>query len=91
MSLQKGKVAGTLPNGSYQVVMAYTVNENKISDYIGFSDVQSLFSHENLNGSLEITVSDIDTDFDEFEDFEAMAIEKKMANIEVTKEKRTLL
>ena len=67
LSLQKGKVAGTLPNGSYQVVMAYTVNENKISDYIGFSDVQSLFSHENLDGSLEITVSNIDTDFDEFE------------------------
>ena len=67
LSLQKGKVAGTLLNGSYQVVIAYTINQNKISDYIGFSDIQSIFSHENGNGSLELTISTIDTDFDEFD------------------------
>lgn len=67
LSLQKGKVAGTLLNGSYQCVMAYTINQNKVCDYIGFSDVQSLFSHEDLNGSLELSISNIDTDFDEFE------------------------
>ena len=67
LSLLKGKGAGTLPNGSYQVCIAYTINSIKISDYIGLSNVQSLFSHENLNGSLELNISTIDKDFDEFE------------------------
>jgi len=35
--LEKGKASGTLPNGSYQVVIAYTVNKVKVSDYLGLS------------------------------------------------------
>lgn len=67
LELSKGKGAGTLANGSYQVCMAYTINENRISDYIGLSNIQSLFSHQNLGGSLELKIKTIDTDFDEFE------------------------
>lgn len=65
--LSKGKGAGTLANGSYQVCMAYTINQNRISDYIGLSNVQSLFSHQNISSSLELTITSIDKDFDEFE------------------------
>ena len=65
--LSQGLGAGTLPNGSYQVVIAYTINQVKISDYIGLSNVQSLFTHQNLISSLELKVEDIDKDFDEFE------------------------
>jgi hypothetical protein len=67
VSLQKGKGAGTLANGSYQVALAYTVDQVKVTDYFGLSEVQSLFSHQNLSGSLEVTITDIDKNFDEFE------------------------
>ena len=65
--LKKGNIAGSLVNGSYQVAIAYLVNNIRITDYIGVSEVQSVFVHENINSSLELTISDIDTNFDEFE------------------------
>jgi hypothetical protein len=65
--LRKGKVAGSLFNGSYQVALAYLIQGIRVTDYIGISEVQSVFSHENGNSSLEIELSSVDTDFDEFE------------------------
>lgn len=67
IKLKKGTVAGTLPNGSYQACIAYTINNIKVSDYIGLSEVQGIWSYENVSGSLEITIDSIDSDFDEFE------------------------
>lgn len=67
VSLQKGKGAGTLANGSYQVAIAYTVDGVRVTDYFGLSEVQALFSHQNLSGSLEVTITEIDKNFDEFE------------------------
>lgn len=67
--LQKGRSAGTLPTGSYQVCLAYSVNQIKVTDYLGLSEVQSLFTHEGGAGesSLEVKITQIDTTFDEFE------------------------
>ena len=65
--LEKGKASGTLPNGSYQIAIAYTVNKVKVSDYLGLSEVQSLFSHQNVSSSLEVKITAIDKDFEEFE------------------------
>jgi hypothetical protein len=65
--LEKGKASGTLPNGSYQIVIAYTINKVKVTDYLGLSEVQSLFSHENVSSSLEVKITAIDEDFEEFE------------------------
>jgi hypothetical protein len=67
LNLIKGSSAGTLKNGSYQVCLAYTIDRVVVTDYIGLSEVQSIFSHENASGSLEIEIKDIDTSFDEFE------------------------
>lgn len=66
-TISKSTTAGSLPNGSYQVAIAYTVNNTRVSDFVGLSEVQSLFSHGNLGGALEINLSNIDTDFEEFE------------------------
>jgi hypothetical protein len=66
IQLTQGKVAGSLFNGSYQVALAYTINGAKVSDYIGISEVQSVFTHENTNSSLEVKILDIDTTFDTF-------------------------
>jgi len=67
IKLNKGNIAGTLPNGSYQACLAYTVNEVRVSNYIGLSEVQSLWTFENVSSSLEINITSIDTRFDEFE------------------------
>ena len=67
INIERGVTAGTLPNGSYQACIAYTINQVRITDYIGLSEVQGLFIHENVSSSLTITINDIDTRFDEFE------------------------
>jgi hypothetical protein len=67
LKISKGKTAGTLPNGSYQACIAYTVNQVRFTDYLALTSVQGLFEHENTACSLQIDVSNIDKDFDEFE------------------------
>lgn len=67
ITIRRGEVAGTLPNGSYQAAVAYLVNGVRVTDYLGLTSVQGLFTHENTSSSLEITVQNIDPDFEEFE------------------------
>jgi len=67
VTLTKGVSAGSLPNGSYQACLAYTVNQVRVTDLIGLSEVQSVFTHENTSSSLKITIDSMDTIFDEFE------------------------
>ena len=67
LNISKGKSAGTLPNGSYQACIGYTINRVRVTDYIGLTEVQGIFTHENTSSSLEIDIVDIDTTFDEFE------------------------
>ena len=67
ITLNKGESGGQLRNGSYQVFIAYTVNEQKVTDYIGVSNIQPLFDHNDLSGSLKITVSNLDKEFEYYE------------------------
>jgi hypothetical protein len=67
VNIEKGKASGTLRNGSYQVAIAYTVNSIRVTDYLAVSEVQPLFDHDGEGGSIDITVSNTDQDFDEFE------------------------
>ena len=67
LTLSKGKGAGQLPNGYYQAVIAYSVNQQRVTDYCTPSNPQSLFSHENVSGSLELTIENLDEQFDEYE------------------------
>ena len=67
IKITKGTVAGTLDNGSYQACIAYTINQVRVTDYIGLSEVQPLFTHEDVSSSLEIEILDIDKRYDEFE------------------------
>lgn len=67
LSLRRGKASGTLANGSYQAVIAYTVNDIRVTDYLSQSEVQPIFDHQNLSGSLELDVSNLDQDYNEFE------------------------
>lgn len=67
LTIEKGRASGTLRNGSYQVALGYTVNSIRVTDYLVVSEVQGLFDHEGGGGSLDITVSNTDADFDEME------------------------
>lgn len=67
ITLSKGSGGGSLQNGSYQVAIAYTVNQIRVTDYFTPSNIQSLFTHQNLQGSLEVVIDDLDTNYDEYE------------------------
>ena len=57
IKLSKAESPGQLPNGSYQVYIAYTINEQQIGDYIGVSNVQPLFDNDGSSCSLDIEIS----------------------------------
>ena len=67
IKLTKAPDGGQLRNGSYQAFIAYTLNEQKVSDYIGISNIQSLYNHNDTAGALDIEVSNLDTEFEFFE------------------------
>ena len=66
-SIQKSNSAGTLFNGSYQVVIAYSINGLRVSNYFMPSNTISIWSHENNGGSIDLTFTQIDTNFEEYE------------------------
>jgi hypothetical protein len=67
IKLNKSNVTGSLPNGSYQAAIAYTINKVRVTDYIGLSEVQGLFTFQNVSSALEVKILEIDKRFDEFE------------------------
>jgi hypothetical protein len=68
LGIARGSNAGNLQNGSYFAVIAYTLNGQRMTDYFPYTEIQSIFEHENLSGSLQINIKEIDSiHFDEFE------------------------
>jgi hypothetical protein len=64
IELSKGESPGQLSNGTYQAYIAYTINEQQIGDYIGVSNLQPLFDNDNTACSLDVKISNLDTNFD---------------------------
>jgi len=58
--LNKSQGAGTLENGTYQVAIAYVVNDIKVTDYIIVSNSQAIFSHNNEAGAIVATITGAD-------------------------------
>jgi hypothetical protein len=68
IQLNQSLSGGTLLNGSYFAFVAYTLNGERVTDYYPPSNIQSLFSHDNVSGGLQLVVNDIETDlYDQFE------------------------
>jgi hypothetical protein len=67
LELTKSIDGGMLPNGSYQAFIAYTENEQKVTDYIGVSNIQTLWSKLGSGGSLNLAISNLDKDFDNYQ------------------------
>lgn len=67
VSLTKSIDGGMLQNGAYQAFIAYVETEQKVTDYIGISNIQTLFSHQGTGGSLNVKLSNLDNDYDYYE------------------------
>ena len=65
--LTKSIDGGMLVNGAYQAFIAYTENEQRVTDYIGVSNIQTLWSHAGSGGALNLTVTNLDKDYDYYE------------------------
>ena len=62
--VENGVQGGNLLNGSYMIAMAYAVNGQKISDWY-VSNVQSIWYHQNVSGSIDVFIDSVDLDYDE--------------------------
>lgn len=67
VKIKKSKGSGQLANGSYQATIAYSQNGIRVTDYAIPSVPQGLWSHSAVGGSLDITIENIDQDFEEYE------------------------
>jgi hypothetical protein len=68
VTIQKGISGGQLPNGSYYAVIAYSDNQERVTDYFNPSEIQPLFDHRGVAGSLDINFTNLDKNaFDEFQ------------------------
>lgn len=68
VTISKGFSGGQLLNGSYYALIAYSVNQQRVTDYFNPSQIQPLFSHNNATGALDVQFSNLDTEnFTEFQ------------------------
>jgi hypothetical protein len=68
IQLDTGQTGGNLYNGSYFAVIAYTINGQKYGDYTSPSNVQYIFNHNAIGGSLDLRITNLETvSFTEFE------------------------
>ena len=80
VTLNKADDGGQLRNGSYQAFIAYCINEQTIGDWIGVSNVQALYEHEDMGGSLHIEFADLDKG--EFEYFKLVIASNNQSEIQ---------
>ena len=67
LRVEKASGSGTLLNGTYQVAVAYMVNEIKVTDYLMVSNAVSIWSHSGVGGAINLSVTNTDPDFTEME------------------------
>ena len=65
-TIQKGSF-GTLKNGTYQVAIGYSNHGQKITDYFSVTNPIAIWQHKGSGGSLEVEVSNLDRDFDNYQ------------------------
>jgi len=66
VKVQPGVSGGTLRNGTYFAVIAYTIKGQKVTDYFSPSNTQPLWHEDDSKNSLEIEITADTENFDEF-------------------------
>jgi hypothetical protein len=67
LNLTRGQQGGTLANGTYFALIAYTIKGQKVTDYFAQSNYQFIYSPQDLQGSLTLNISADNKNFDEFQ------------------------
>ena len=66
LKIVPGLSGGSLPNGSYMALIAYSIDGQKVTDWFTPSNVQPIFFEEEPFASIDIEVSADNESFDEF-------------------------
>lgn len=66
VSIKLSKNVGSLLNGAYQVGIVYSVAGQTVTNFFGITHPISIFSHENTGKSIEVNLTNLDTDFPEY-------------------------
>ena len=66
IKIVKGKGVASIANGTYQVQIAYLDNQQRVTDYFIPSNPLSLFDHTNINSSIDVYISNLDTNFTDY-------------------------
>jgi hypothetical protein len=66
LNLTLGQSGGTLQNGTYFALIAYTIKGQKVTDFFSQSNYQFIYSINDLEGSLTLEVNADSKNFDEF-------------------------
>ena len=72
LNLSIGQQGGTIANGTYFALIAYTIKGQKVTDYFSQSNFQFVYSVNDLEGSLTLDVS---ADYKNFDEFELVIVE----------------
>lgn len=74
ISVKKG-TSGILKNGAYQFAIAYSMSSQRATDYFSVTSPFSIWSHKNNSGSLDLSITNIDRDFETYQLLVAATIE----------------
>lgn len=95
VDVKKAVGAGQLNNGSYMACIAYSENKIRLTDYSIPSVPQALWDHTGIGGGLEITIDNLDQNFEEYElvviaVINQQTIAKKIGNYSIRQKNVTL-
>ena len=66
LNLTLGQSGGTMDNGTYFAVLAYTIKGQKVTDWFSQSNYQFIYNVNDLEGSLNLDITADSENFDEF-------------------------
>lgn len=67
LTIKKAEGSGQLNNGSYMAVVAYSSDGLKLTDYSTPTQPQGLWQDSGIGGGLEVNLSNLDDDYEEYE------------------------
>jgi hypothetical protein len=67
LTLSLGQSGGTLANGTYFALIAYSIDGQKVTDYFSQSNYQFVYSPNDLQGSLTLNLELDSENFDEYQ------------------------
>jgi hypothetical protein len=67
LTMSLGQSGGTMLNGTYFAIICYLINGQKVTDYFSQSNYQFVYSPQDLQSSISISIQADSVNFDEFQ------------------------